>query len=284
MAATGLELCRGHSSAKPVRSAFPRPCPTSTDQSIPGLRPSHGKGLVRGYFGHGCYWFGALQEPLHCNSSSAIPRPCPTSKEQSNPGLGPSHGFGRGWLLLVWSSGQGHFTAKPVLPFLDLARQVRNKVTPAWGQVMRKRLFGLLWMWMAATGLELCQGHFIAEAVLPFLDLARQVRNKVTPDWGQVTGKSLVGVTLVVDGCYWFGALQAPLHCRSSSAFPRPCPTSKEQSNPGLGPSNGKELGRGYFGRGWLLLVWSSASANSLQKQFCLSRQVRNKVPRIGAK
>ena len=82
----------------------------------------------------------------------------------------------------------------------------------------------------------------------------------------------MFGVTLVVDGCYWFGALQGPLHCKSSSALTQTCLTSKEQSNPGLGPSHGKELVRGYFGRGWLLLVWSSARATSLQKQFCLTQ------------
>ena len=132
----------------------------------------------------GCYWFGALQGPLHCNSSSAIPRPCLTSKEQSNPGLGPSHGkelvrgyFGRGWLLLVWSSAR-------------------------------------------ATSLQICKG---------------------------------------------------------SSALTQTCLTSTEQSNPGLGPSHGKELVRGYFGRGWLLLVWSSARATSLQKQFCLDSDLLDK-------
>ena len=72
---------------------------------------------------------------------------------------------------------------------------------------------------MAATGLELCKHHFIAKAILPCLDLARQVRNKVTPDWGQVTGKGLFGVTLDMAGCYWFGALQGPLHCKSNSAL-----------------------------------------------------------------
>ena len=136
----------------------------------------------------GCYWFGALQGPLHCKSSSALTQTCLTGKEQ---------------------------------------------VTPDW--------------------------------------------NKVTPDWGQVTGKNLFGVTLVVDGCYWFGALQGPLHCKSSSALTQTCLTSKEQSNPGLGPSHGKELVRGYFGRGWLLLVWSSARATSLQKQFCLDSDLLDK-------
>ena len=76
----------------------------------------------------------------------------------------------------------------------------------------------------------------------------------------------MFGVTLNMDGCYWFRALQAPLHCKSSSAFP--CPTSKEQSNFGLRPSHGKGLVRGYFGHWWLLLVWSSARATSVQKQF----------------
>ena len=145
----------------------------------------------------GCYWFGALQGPLHRNSSSAIPRPCPTSEEQSN-------------------------EAKP----------------------RERACSGLLWTWMAATGLELCKGHFSAKAVLPFLDLARQVRKNVTPDWGQVTGKGLFGVTLDMDGCYWFGALQGRLHCNSSSAIPRPCPTSEEQSSLGLRPSHGKRLVR----------------------------------------
>ena len=114
---------------------------------------------------------------------------------------------------------------------------------------------------MAATGLELCKGHFTAKAVLLFLDFARQVRNKVSPDWGQVTGKGLSGVTLVVDGCDWLGALRGPPHCKSNSTFHPLCPTSEEQSNPGLGPSHGKELVRGYFGRGWLPLVWSSAKS-----------------------
>ena len=61
---------------------------------------------------------------------------------------------------------------------------------------------------MAATGLELCKDHFISKPILPFLGFARRVRNKVTPDLGQVTGKGLFGVTLDMDGCYWFGALQ----------------------------------------------------------------------------
>ena len=165
-----------------------------------------------------------------------------------------------------------HFIAKAVPLFLDIARQVRNKVAPNWGQVNDGKGFvrGYFWAWMAASGLDLCQGHFIEKPVLPFLDLARQVRNKVTPDWGQVTGKGLFGVTLDVDGCYWFGALRGALNCKSSSAF-SPCPTRKEQSNPGLGPSHGKGLVRGYFRRGWLLVVWTSAKDTSLQKQFCIS-------------
>ena len=180
----------------------------------------------------GCYWFGALQGPLHCKSNSALTQTCLTSKEQSNPGLGPSHGkelvrgyFGRGWLLLVWSSAR-------------------------------------------ATSLQ-------KQSALTQTCLAR------TPGWGQVTGKNLFGVTLVVDGCYWFGALQAPLHCKSSSALTQTCLTSKEQSNPGLGPSHGKELVRGYFGRGWLLLSrdlapirgyfvpYLSSKSESRQNCFC---------------
>ena len=96
---------------------------------------------------------------------------------------------------------------------------------------------------MAATGFELCKGHFIAKAVLPFLDLARQVRNKVTPDLGQVAGKGLFGVTLDMDGCYWFGALPAPLQCKSSSAFPQwPLQSSKP-----VALSRGLASIRGYF-------------------------------------
>ena len=92
-------------------SALTQTCLTSTEQSNPGLGPSHGKELGVTLVVDGCYWFGALQGPLHCKSSSALTQTCLTSKEQSNPGLGPSHGkelvrgyFGRGWLLLVWSS------------------------------------------------------------------------------------------------------------------------------------------------------------------------------------
>ena len=128
---------------------------------------------------------------------------------------------------------------------------------------------------MAATGLELCKHHFIAKAVLPFLDLARQVRNKVTPDWGQVTGKGLCGVTLDMDSCYWFGALPAPLHCRSSSAFPRSCPTSKELRTGAK--SRERACSKLLYRHGWLLLVWSSARTTSLQNNSALSLALPDK-------
>ena len=71
---------------------------------------------------------------------------------------------------------------------------------------------------MAAANLELCKGQCAAKAVLPVLDLAQQVRNKVTPDWGQVTGKGLLGVTFGMDGCYWLELCKG--HCAAKAVLP----------------------------------------------------------------
>ena len=167
----------------------------------------------------GCYWFGALQGPLHCKSSSALTQTCLTSKEQSNPGLGPSHGkelvrgsFGRGWLLLVGAlQTPVHCKSSSALPrpCPTSEEQSTPGLGPSHGKGLVRGYVGRGWL--------LRKDLFPAKAVLLFLDFARQVRNKV---------------------------------------------------NPGLGPSHGKGLVRGYFGRGWLRLAWSSARATALQKQF----------------
>ena len=262
MAATGLELCKGHFIAKAVL-----PFLDLARQVRKKVTPDWGQVSGKGLFGvtldmDGCYWFGALQGPLHCKTNSAFPWFCPTSEKQSNPGFGPSHGkglvrgyFRHGWLLLVWSSAratslQQQFCHSWSCPTSE--EQSNPGLRPSHGKMLVRGYFRH--GWLAATGFELCKGHFIAN-----------------------TGNGLFGVTLDIGGCYWIGALQGPLQCKSSSAFPRPCPTSEEESNPGLGPSHGKGLVRGYFGHGWLLLVWSSASTTSLQKQFCLSLTLHDK-------
>ena len=167
---------------------------------------------------------------------------------------------------------------------------MRNKVTRTGAKSRERACSGLLWSWMAATGLELCEGHRTAKAIQQQsnpgsgpshgkgLVRGSWIGNKVSPDWGQVTGKNLFAVTLVADGCYWFGALQGPLQGKSSSALTQTCLTSKEQSNPGLGPSHGTELVRGYFGRGWLLLVGAlqtpvHCKSSSALPQTCLTSQ-----------
>ena len=179
MAATGLELCKGHFIAKAVLP-FLDLARRVRNKVTPDLGQVTGKGL----FGvtldmDGCYWFGALQAPLHCKSSAlaayALQSTVDTSSEVDS----------------------------------KIAAALLDAVTTA---ALDAALLGKADASALAALLSTVDG-------LPFLDLARQVRNKVTPDWGQVTGKGLFGVTLDMDGCYWIGALQGPLHCKSSSAL-----------------------------------------------------------------
>ena len=62
----------------------------------------------------------------------------------------------------------------------------------------------------------------------------------------------------VVDAWYWFEALSSPFQCKTTGADHKPC----ERTSPLIFFANGGGL---------LLLVWSSARATSLQKQFCLA-------------
>ena len=129
-------------------------------------------------------------------------------------------------------------------------------MTPHHLKGPRQGHFSRMESWMPGTGSRPCQAHFSAKPV------GLTTSHAICSNGG--------GLLLLV----WSSASATSLQkqfCLASVL------TSKQQSNPGLGPGHRKGLVRGYFGHWWLLLVWSSARATSLQKQFCLSSTLPDK-------